>query len=642
MNRPSGTESPPPAAEGDDLNRALALAQALLDEGRAQAALDHLSALVTLHPDSAVLYNKLGICLARLNRLEEAATTFERASALDPAYAAPWSNLGNVRLEQGRPAEAEAAYRQALAIDPDYAPAHNNLAAALRRMGRYDEAVRHLKEAVRLQRDAQVDRPLSAPGRWLFYGVLGLAAILYWAWRQRLGSVVAGAVLAGLVLAADSAVHAEAPGPGRSEGPAAEAVLPEGLVAAGSNAEGLTPSELRARLAVVAAAMLAEPIVLRAGDEHIEVVPASLGIQADIEATLRQAAEAARSPPGLSAEPIRLRLSGPDPKAVRSLAARLDRLAGQAAVEPRIFFDAAGRGTIVPGRAGRRVDARALASLVVDAAAAPRPRVVDVPFEDTRPALSEADLAPLAEARPLASYATRYDPGQAERAGNISTAARELNGLVLRPGEVFSFNEAVGPRITERGYKEAPVLLNGRLVVDVGGGVCQVSTTLYNAALLGGLSARSRAPHSRPVWYVSLARDATVAYNLIDLRLHNPAPYPVAVQAAAGGGELTVTLWAPAWAQPLPWRLRTVVEQAILAGTVAVEDPSLAPGDERLEEPAATGYVATLWRELPLYGPFAVRERVNRSYYAPRPAQMRVAPQGLPPPVPEEEMPGPE
>ncbi|WP_324669024.1 tetratricopeptide repeat protein [Geochorda subterranea] len=196
---------PSPEADGwadPALQKALAGVQALMDEGRWAEALARLEALAHAHPGEATVFNKMGICLARLERLSEAARAFERAAELDPAYPAPWSNLGNVHLQEGRLGEAETAYRRALAIDPDYAPAHNNLAAALRRMGRYDEAVHHLKQSVRLQRDGLEGPARPVATRWLAYGILGLAALVYWLWRQR------GALVAVLAVAAWASTHA--------------------------------------------------------------------------------------------------------------------------------------------------------------------------------------------------------------------------------------------------------------------------------------------------------------------------------------------------------------------------------------------------------------------------------------------------
>lgn len=579
----SSRSDPRPSPEADEraglvLQKALAGAQALMDEGRLDEALERLEALAQRHHDHAPVFNKMGICLARLGRLAEAARAFERAAQLDPAYPAPWSNLGNVRLQEGRLEEAEAAYRRALAIDPDYAPAHNNLAAALRRMGRYDEAVHHLKQSVRLQRDAldSTGRPVAS--RWLAYGMLGLAALLYWIWRQR-GALVAMLAAAAWVVACATS-------------PPTAAARPAG-----------------------------ETLVVVAGSVRLEVTADSLGLRL---VTTRPAAgpDAGRSL--LAETEPAVRVEGPEPEALERLAARLDGLAGEPSIEPRVRVEEPGRAVIVPGRPGRRVDRGGLARELRAALQQGGLRPVEVPWETVAPSLTEAELEPLKSPRLLGAYVTRYDPLEQERAVNLALAAQALDGLVLRPGATFSFNEVVGPRVRERGYKEAPVLVNGRFTLDIGGGVCQTSTTLYNAALLSGLQARVRAPHSRPVWYVPLARDAAVAWGLIDLKLENSHPYPVAISARADGDELVVRLWAPSDAVALPWQLRTVVERATPAPVERRIDPSLAPGEGRLEEEGRTGYVATLWRELPLYGPAVGRQRVNVSSYPPAAAVMRV------------------
>lgn len=567
-SRPDPWPAGPPDGGDAELDKVLAVVQALMDDGRLEQALARLEAARARHPHHAPLLNKMGICLARMGSLEEAARLFRQAAELDPAYPAPWSNLGNVHLQQGRLEEAEAAYRRALAIDSTYAPAHNNLAAALRRMGRYDEAVHHLKQALRLQGGAPPAPASARAARWLVYALLGLMALLYWWWQHR------------------------------------------GLPAA-----------------LAAAAAGAPPLVVQAGSTRLELAPESLGLRPAAPPRPAGGADGDR----LRGEPTAPgRLEGPDPQALERLAAYLDRLVGSEPQEPRLRVVAGGRGVIVPGRPGRRVDRAALAAALREAVLAADGRPVVVPVQPVPPSLSDAELEPLTSPRPLSRFVTRYDPVEADRAANIAVAARALDGLVVRPGGTFSFNEAVGPRITERGYRQAPVLINGQFTLDVGGGVCQTSTTLYNAALLAGLRVAVRAPHSRPVWYVPLARDATVAWGLIDLKLTNPYPYPVAFTASAGDGGLTVEVWAPSDAVALPWQLRTVVERAIPAGAREQEDPALAPGERRVEQPGRSGYVATLWRELPLYGPVVGRERVNRSSYPPYPAVERVGPPAPP------------
>ena len=162
--------------------------------------------------------------------------------------------------------------------------------------------------------------------------------------------------------------------------------------------------------------------------------------------------------------------------------------------------------------------------------------------------VSAADAAPEAFPVVLASYTTEYpESGQnAGRAWNIALATRHLDGVVLAPGETLSFNERVGPRGLGEGFRRAPELLDGDRVEGIGGGVCQVASTLYAAALDAGLEIAARAPHSRPATYAPAGRDATVSYeSAIDLKLTNDLPFPVRLAARAAAGRLTFELRAP-------------------------------------------------------------------------------------------------
>jgi vancomycin resistance protein YoaR len=156
-----------------------------------------------------------------------------------------------------------------------------------------------------------------------------------------------------------------------------------------------------------------------------------------------------------------------------------------------------------------------------------------------------------AEAFPviLASYTTEYPETPAQNAGrawNIALATRHLDGIVLAPGETLSFNDRVGPRGLGEGFRRAPELLDGDRVEGIGGGVCQVASTLYAAALDAGLRIAARAPHSRPATYAPPGRDATVSYeSVIDLKLTNDLPFPVRIAARAAAGRLTFELRAP-------------------------------------------------------------------------------------------------
>jgi len=145
----------------------------------------------------------------------------------------------------------------------------------------------------------------------------------------------------------------------------------------------------------------------------------------------------------------------------------------------------------------------------------------------------------------VASYATSLkgrSPGQRH---NAVRAAQAIDGVRVRPGETFSFNVRVGSWSRDAGYVRAPVSMDGTILLATGGGVCQTSTTLYNAALLAGLTVRERHPHVVAPGYVPPGRDAAVAWPGIDLRIRNPWPWAVTVRAKATGDRLTVDIVAP-------------------------------------------------------------------------------------------------
>ncbi|MCC6446906.1 MAG: VanW family protein [Armatimonadetes bacterium] len=125
---------------------------------------------------------------------------------------------------------------------------------------------------------------------------------------------------------------------------------------------------------------------------------------------------------------------------------------------------------------------------------------------------------------------------------NIRLAARALNGAVLAPGKVFSFNRAVGQCIPERGFERAPAIVRGERTLEWGGGICQLSSTLYNAALLAGLEIVERRPHSRPASSVPPGRDAAVMYERFDLKIRNTTPYALRLDASITGDRLAVAV----------------------------------------------------------------------------------------------------
>lgn len=162
-----------------------------------------------------------------------------------------------------------------------------------------------------------------------------------------------------------------------------------------------------------------------------------------------------------------------------------------------------------------------------------------VPYRDAARRGGPAALPP---ERLMSTFTTRFAPGE-PRVHNIELAARALDGRVVEPGATFSFNDAVGPRTRSRGYVPAPAIVGSRLADDVGGGICQVSTTLYNAVFLAGLDIRKARAHSLWMPEYPEGREAAVFYPQLDLTWRNDTREPVRIQVASSATSLTVNLW---------------------------------------------------------------------------------------------------
>ena len=143
----------------------------------------------------------------------------------------------------------------------------------------------------------------------------------------------------------------------------------------------------------------------------------------------------------------------------------------------------------------------------------------------------------------LCSFTTYFDKDNKDRCHNIRLASKLIDGTKIENGEVFSFNSAVGERTVKRGFKIAKIIKDGEFVEGVGGGVCQVSTTLYNAALLSGCIIREYHPHSLPVSYVAPSRDAMVSGTYYDLKFQNVSGREIYIKSSAGANYVRFTLY---------------------------------------------------------------------------------------------------
>lgn len=136
----------------------------------------------------------------------------------------------------------------------------------------------------------------------------------------------------------------------------------------------------------------------------------------------------------------------------------------------------------------------------------------------------------------LSSYSTNYAASNKNRTTNLTLAANKINGTVLMPGETFSYNKVVGARTIAAGYKEAPIYVSGKVVDGLGGGICQITSTLYNAVVYANLEITQRTNHQFVPSYVTASRDATVVYGSIDFQFKNNRNYPIKLVCSVSGG----------------------------------------------------------------------------------------------------------
>lgn len=197
----------------------------------------------------------------------------------------------------------------------------------------------------------------------------------------------------------------------------------------------------------------------------------------------------------------------------------------------------------------------------------------------------------------LASFSTPFNRGKVGRTHNLTLAAQSIDGTILKPGGVFSVNDTVGPRLAGRGYRTAQIFVKGKLEDGLGGGVCQVSSTLFNAVLLTGLTIKERAPHSQVVPYVTPGRDATVAYGQTDFRFQNTANHPIGIIANVQGSRLVVQIYGSA-ADKKEVSLSTSVVKRTTAGAKTVVDASLPEGHKQIVTKGAGGLQVILYRKI--------------------------------------------
>jgi len=262
--------------------------------------------------------------------------------------------------------------------------------------------------------------------------------------------------------------------------------------------------------------------------------------------------------------------------------------------------------------------------------AAPRVKApldpIDVPVSATPAKVLASTLQQIDISTVVGTFETHFGRGgdQAPRATNIEVAAKKLDGLVLKPGELMSFNGVVGERSESNGFKMAWEIFKGEMRPGFGGGTCQVASTFHAAAFFGGLDILERLPHSRPSAYITMGLDSTVVYPVVDLKVKNPHDFPVVVHSKIGANTLTFELLGKAKPVSVVFG-RDVVDTYPYVRKID-EEPWVKPGHAIKKQGGIRGYRVRRTRTIKYASGVAAKVETTYDFYPPTTEIYVVAP----------------
>ena len=217
----------------------------------------------------------------------------------------------------------------------------------------------------------------------------------------------------------------------------------------------------------------------------------------------------------------------------------------------------------------------------------------------------------------LGSYKTKFNLSNYNRSNNIYIATNKTNNILLNNNEEFSFNNIIGQRSEQAGFKEAPVIINGEMQSGLGGGICQVSSTIYNAVLYSGLEITEARNHSIPSSYIEKGRDATVSYGAVDLKFRNNYQYPILIQNKVINDTIVTTIYGnDRYKREID--IVTELVETIPNKTIVKKSSIMYNGENFIQEKGRNGYKIKTYR---IYknknGEISSKEYINESYYPP-------------------------
>ena len=239
-----------------------------------------------------------------------------------------------------------------------------------------------------------------------------------------------------------------------------------------------------------------------------------------------------------------------------------------------------------------------------------------IPLKITKPDITTDEIGSEGFPDLLGTYKTYYNSSNKDRTTNLRLASNKIDGTVLMPGETFSYNKVVGERTIAAGYKEAPIYAGGKVVDGIGGGICQVSSTLYNAVIFANLDIVSRTNHRFVPSYVTAGRDATVVYGSIDFKFKNTRKYPIKIESSVSGGVAKVSIYGMKEEKEYDVKIETKITGSIPTKTVYEEDSALPAGKEKVVQKGHKGTYSEAYKVVYYNGKVVSRTLLSKDKYS--------------------------
>ncbi|PIU61023.1 MAG: hypothetical protein COS84_11645 [Armatimonadetes bacterium CG07_land_8_20_14_0_80_40_9] len=403
----------------------------------------------------------------------------------------------------------------------------------------------------------------------------------------------------------------------------------EGVNIAGIEVGGWTKEEAEKGIQLRVKERIKRPLIIKVGDKRYSLDLKELNLRYDIQEVVAQAYRVGRGKEFFANLKRRRYIAkfkkrlpfefSLNPQALENYLLTLSEVVNCKARDAHLSLKTQ---EIIKEEVGKRLDKESSLRRIKESLSSLDWEEVELEVIKIEPEIKFEDLRKINLKTPLSSYATKFNPAERNRSHNIKLAAEAIDEYILSPGKAFSYNQIVGPRQMKYGYKEAPVIIKGKLVPAEGGGACQVSSTLFNVALLAGLKVIERVPHTFPSAYVPLGRDATVDYGNIDLKFKNDIKKILVFSAKVRGSELKIEIFGER-PRERDVKVTTIYKERIGHGIKEIEDTHLEEGKEIVEEKGRNGYKVKLLRVIRLGGK-EVQRKTFYSLYKPMDKVVRV------------------